>query len=489
MSMVRHLCRTDLYFLLFWALGRDDVENQWLLERCKEVQESPDGHLDLWAREHYKSTIITFAKSIQDILSSHGEDPLPKWEGREVTIGIFSCTRPIAKGFLRQIKRELESNDILKTAFPDVIWQHPKKQAPKWSEDDGLVLIRKTNPKECTVEAWGLVDGQPTSKHFFILVYDDVVTLESVRSPHMIEKVTESWEFSLNLGAENGISRYIGTRYHFNDTYSTMIDRGSVNVRLYTPYSDGTMEGEPVVMSRKALERKRRDMGVYTFSSQMMQNPVADTSQGFRHEWIRYYDNCYGDGMNIYILVDPANEKKKTNDYTAFMVMGVASDQNYYVLDMIRDRLNLTERAKRLFHLHRKWRPAGVGYEKYGMQADIPYIKEKMGLENYRFDIVELGGSVPKNDRIRRLVPLFEQGRIYLPNSCFKTDYEHRTEDLVSIFINKEFLAFPVPSHDDMLDCMARILEEDLGVIFPINYDSERYRRSKQPRRGSSWAS
>ena len=469
-------------------MGRNDAEHQWILDRCKEVQAAPDGYLDLWAREHYKSTIITFAKSIQDILASHGDDPLPKWEGKEVTIGVFSCTRPIAKSFLRQIKRDLESNEILKSLFPDVLWEKPGRDAPKWSEDDGLIVKRKSNPKESTIEAWGLVDGQPTSKHFFIRVYDDVVTLESVRSPNMIEKVTESWEISTNLGTKGGISRYIGTRYHFNDTYRTMIDRGSVKVRRYTPYDDGTFDGKPVLMTRAQLEDKRRDMGPYTFSSQMMQNPVADMTQGFRRDWIEYYDSCTGDGMNIYILVDPASEKKKTSDYTAFMVIGLGGDQNYYILEMIRDRLNLTERANVLFRLHKKWRPIQVGYEKYGMQADIPHMKDRMGRENYRFSIVELGGRVPKNDRIRRLIPLFEQGRIYLPNSCFKTSYEGKTEDLVDIFLNQEYEAFPVSVHDDMLDCMARILEEDVGAIFPIEYSKERYDRYRPSSRGSAWA-
>ena len=71
----RHLCRTDLYYLLRYELRRPDIERQWLLERCQEVQANPNGHLDLWARHHYKSTISTFGLTIQDILSGHGENP------------------------------------------------------------------------------------------------------------------------------------------------------------------------------------------------------------------------------------------------------------------------------------------------------------------------------------------------------------------------------------------------------------------------------
>ena len=174
----RRLCASDLYFLLTKILGRKDLERDWLYERCAEVQAAPDGYLDLWAREHYKSTIITFGKTIQDVLV----DP-------EITVGIFSFNRPIAKAFLRQIKREFESNETLRELFPDVLWTSPGREAPKWSEDEGIIVRRKGNPKEATVEAWGLVDGQPTSKHYSLVVYDDVVTRESVTTPEMIAKV------------------------------------------------------------------------------------------------------------------------------------------------------------------------------------------------------------------------------------------------------------------------------------------------------------
>ena len=45
------------------------------------------------------------------------------------------------------------------------------------------------------------------------------MTRESVTTPDMIKKTTSAWELSRNLTAIKGTSRYIGTRYHYFDTY------------------------------------------------------------------------------------------------------------------------------------------------------------------------------------------------------------------------------------------------------------------------------
>ena len=193
-QLMRDAFRTNLFLLLTVGLNRLDVARPWLYERCVEIQTEPDGYLDLWARGHYKSTLGTFARTLMDILASHGDDPLPEWAelGHEPTFAIFSHTRPIAKAFLRQIKVELQRNELLKYVYPDILYEIPERQSPRWSEDAGLVVKRHANPKEATLEAHGLVDGQPTSRHFNVLIYDDVVVRDSVTTPEMIEKTTEA---------------------------------------------------------------------------------------------------------------------------------------------------------------------------------------------------------------------------------------------------------------------------------------------------------
>ena len=463
----RWLARNDLFFLLTVLCGRRDLNHDWLFARCREVNAAPDGYLDLWAREHYKSTIITFGLTLKDVLASHGEDPEPRYGGRELCFGIFSHTRPTAKGFLRQIKYEAEHNTELQALFPDVLWADPRNDSPKWSEDEGLIFRRKTNPKEATIEAWGLVDGQPTGKHFSRRVYDDVVTERSVTAD-MIPKTTTAWELSENLGTADGAARYVGTRYHLFDTYATMRERG-IPARIYPCTSDGSEDwSKSVLRSAAFLAEKRKLQGPYTFGAQMLLSPKADTAQGFKLEWLRYWPGDNTTDLNLYLIVDPASRKKKTNDYTSMWIVGVGGDGNYYVVDGCRDRLNLTERTRWLFKLHRLWRPIGVGYEEYAMQADIEHMQSEMVRHNYRFSITPLAGSLGTDDRIRRLVPVFETGRMFLPQpGIVHQNHEGEQVNIVRQFVNDEYLAFPVGAHDDMLSNLSRILDDELGVIAP----------------------
>jgi hypothetical protein len=423
LQAARELALRDRYYLLVKVLGREDAWHPWIYDRCREVERHPDGYLDIWGRAHFKSSCITFAGSIQEIL----RDP-------EITIGIFSHSRPIAKAFLSQIKREFESNNLLRALFPDVLWNAPEREAPSWSLDAGLIVKRKGNPKEATLEAHGLVDGQPTSRHYALMIYDDVVTRESVSTPEQIAKTTEAWELSDNLGTANGRRWMTGTRYHFADSYAEMVKRGAARLRHRPATVDGTIEGTPVLLTRAQWREKVRDQGEATVACQLLGNPLAGKQRMFDVTDLQVYE-VRPASLSVYVLVDPARSAKKDSCNTAMVVLGIDAAGNKYLLDGHDSKLDLMERWRRLRDLREKWCHAPgvysvvVGYERFGAIADLDYFKERQRVEGEHFDIIELEwpreGPGSKIDRVQRLGPDLRGHRFYVP---YATDPERLTK-------------------------------------------------------------
>lgn len=472
MPVMRELAKKDLFFLLTTICGRKDLWHSWLLARCIEVQNNPDGYLDLWARDHRKSTIITFGKTIQDILN----DP-------ELTFGIFSHSAKIATPFLLQIRAELTDNELLKELFPDVLYANPKKEAEFWNSERLVVRRQSLSNKEATVEAHGIVENQPTSKHFAVCVYDDMVTQEGVATPEMIKKTLAAWEMSLNLGTKGGKRRYIGTFYHFADCYHTMIERKAAIPRIHAATIDGTPTGKPVFLSQAEWDNKINDHGgvnSYILSCQLLLNPVSGKNRAFHFDDLRFFEAHeqkrieMSKSMNVYLWCDPARAKtgavgnKKGSDYTAIAVIGLNHDQNYYLLDIVRARLNLMERCETLFAMIKKWHPKVVGYEQNGAQADMDYIKAEQTRLNYRFAINYIQNNLNKKDKIiSTLQPIYGKNKFWLPQEILKPNEEGVLENLVEIFIESEYKVYPFAPFDDLLDAKASCLKF-LNPLFPL---------------------
>jgi len=515
----------DRFFLLTRLCGRTDAIHPWLFDRCREVEQEPDGHLDLWSRFHYKSTIITFAGCIQEIV----RDP-------EIKIAIFSAVKPIAQAFLGQIKDEFENNELLKCVYSDVLYRNPRTIGPdgrpsKWGVARGITVKRKSNPKEATIEAHGLIDGQPTSRHFDLHVYDDMVTQDYI-TEEMIKKTTERWEMADNLGSHLGVRKWMpGTRYHFADTYSVVLERGSMKPRIHPATDNGKLDGKPVFLSEARWEQIKRDQRS-TVSAQCLLNPIAGNEATFNSTMLRPYD-VFPAVMNVYILVDPSKGNSQRSDRTAIAVIGIDQGGNKYLLDGYRHRMKLSDRFQYVTNLKAKWEKhpgvqhVKVGWERYGKDAEIEAIKDMQQRERNVFKIEELNtprqGAHSKNDRIERLEPDFRLGRFLLSGlvhhpdkggrctwhvwdetldkiaektgkqrhpigtivytraeglskrqeNCRVTAQSHRIVEPVKRFDeNKdvydltrvfmdEFLRHPFATHDDLIDAVARIYDID----------------------------
>lgn len=237
---------------------------------------------------------------------------------------------------------------------------------------------------------------------------------------------------------------------------------------------------DPVRSPKAVLEQKRTDLGDANYVGQYLQEPAPIGGGEFKDHWLQFYQQggIKPREMNLVLLVDAAGgeetnrKKRKLSDWTAMEVIGLAPDNNYYLLDMVRDRLNPKERVDTVFMLMRKWQELSgkmpkCGYEKYGMMTDTFYIREKQRDEAYNFPLIELGGSMQKEERIRRLIPDMQNGRWWLPSSLIYIDGEGRRFDLIRELIDVELKSFPRSRFDDMLDAMSRIYEPDLSMAWP----------------------
>jgi len=471
---IRWLAVRDRYFLLTCILGRADAANRWCFDRCREIEKDPDGVLDLWSRFHYKSTIITLAGSVQEIL----RDP-------EITIGIISYNNNLAQTFVDQIRRALE-HPTLTALFPDILWQKPPSL--NWSKQKGLVVRRKSNPKEPTVYGFGLTDGQATGMHFRLRIYDDVVVPSSVSTPDQIAKTTEAWELSRALGtAESARAWHAGTRYHMSDTYSEILRRGSATERRRLCIDEN---GNPTLMSKETLEEMRNTMGPTTWAAQMMQDPLGSGNKTFNDDWWNVYlTQPERARLRVAIIVDSANSKRKTSDFTTMWVVGLGADLNYYVLDGIHDRMNLSERTDALFALVKTWRPDCVFWEQVGAMSDAQHVKLEQDKRMWHFRIEELNQKIPKNDRIRWLEPTFKNGRIWMPVKLLKRQIDGADKDLMQDLFRDEYQTHPVCRHDDMIDDLANIHHPDFIRImdFPkANETQEEHGASARPK-NNAW--
>lgn len=235
----------------------------------------------------------------------------------------------------------------------------------------------------------------------------------------------------------------------------------------------------PKRLTAEILEETRKEMTEIHFAGQFLQEPVPVGGGEFKEDWLQFYQagGIKPKEMNLVILVDAAGgeelnkKKKKTSDWTVMAVVGLAPDKNYYLLDMIRDRLNPTDRVSTLMMLVRKWAALSdknpkVGYEKYGMMSDTHYIKEKQRQDAYNFPLIELGGQMIKEERIRRMIPDLQNGRWFFPATLHYVDMEGRKFDLITE-MRGEMSSFPRARWDDILDSISRVYESELFLTFP----------------------
>jgi hypothetical protein len=395
---LRWLFLNDLWFLVTYGFGVEKAHHPFVIEMARLLENGPStGTLDVWAREHFKSLLITQGETFQ----YHLKNP-------DSCTGIFAYVRPAAKAFLRSLKILCEQSDLLKWCFPEVLWGRPEVEAPKWSEDDGLIFKRLNNArKESTIEAWGLIEGMPTGRHFERRIYDDIETDDIRESPDMLKKCFDKFEMSDNLGVDGGIERVIGTFYsHYGPIVKIQNKKDSdgnpmYTTRIVTATKDGLRDGEPVLFSMERLNRLKMSQ---FFNSQQLCDPTPSSELKLDFKMLKPIEPQFipKDIWKFMVLDQAGGDEtdKQSRDLWSYGVIGVEPSRDeigqskVYLLDLEADKMSHSEGIDGVTRMYlRNGIINQVGVEKVGLSTTEIHITNALKAKGRRISI-EAGNLV-----------------------------------------------------------------------------------------------
>ena len=367
-----------------------------------------------------KSTVLNITRCIHEVI----RDP-------NIRILIVSNTQLQAEVFLREVKYHLQHNPLLCEIFGHQV------SDVKWDTKEILVAARTRHAKESTISCVG-VGGPVVSRHYDLIIADDLVDEENTRTPLQREKVRDWYYRSLLPTLEpDGRLFVLGTRYHHEDLYGHLIaGEYSDSYKIVKALGADGSTPWPSKFSREWLEERRQSMGTLLFNSQY-QNDIEALKGGiFKNSWLRYCDEPPSD-LRIYQGVDLAISQRETADYFAIVTVGLDRHQNVYVLDAVQRRLSFRQQTEVIAAKFEAYDPIQTAIESNAYQA--AQLQEVRRLTNVRVKPVTT--TKDKVTRFLKLAARFEAGQVFLRRGVM--------EDLV-----EQLLLAPEGAHDDLLDAL-----------------------------------
>ncbi|GAB4337126.1 MAG: hypothetical protein Kow0099_10450 [Candidatus Abyssubacteria bacterium] len=375
-----------------------------------------DRSLTLAPRGFGKSTLLSIVRCVFEI----ARNP-------DIRILLASNTQPQAEGFIREIRGHLERNSLFRAAFGDFI-------GPKWTDKELIVRPRTRIAKEPTIYATG-VGGAVISRHFDLIICDDIVDEENSRTEFQRERLT-TWFFKVLLPClePHGQLALVGTRYHYRDLYGHLLESGFAPSTIIRAIRDG-QSAWPEKFPLTRLEQIRRDAGTIIFNAQYQNDTEAMKGAVFKEEWLRFCDQPPG-SLRIYQGVDLSVGMGAMSDFFAIVTIGLDAWGNIYVLDCYQARLSFRQQSAAIIDRFMRFNPIRVAIESNAYQAVQADFLRDLGLPR----ITKAYVATDKLTRAWKLSALFEDGRVYLPPSMRE--------------LTEQLLAFPQCDHDDLIDAL-----------------------------------
>jgi len=241
------------------------------------------------------------------------------------------------------------------------------------------------SPRSSAMDAWDVkghkggmftagAGGAITGKGANVLIADDLIkNAQEASSDLMRERLWEWWKTTFRTRLEpQGVIFVIGTRWHEDDVIGRLLavqgdSREGENHHLFDPDGDryirvrlpaiaeepddefpdpdplGRKPGEPLFPERWPAQALRPLMGSSTWAALYQQRPVPKEGGLFNSKNFPLVPTPAGRFKKLVRRFDLAATEKRPGedpDYTVGLLLGQHEDGNFYVLDIVRDRVS-----------------------------------------------------------------------------------------------------------------------------------------------------
>jgi phage terminase large subunit-like protein len=470
----------DLYFFNKYILETEERRRdlivdhvhgewtRWYRDSTKRIK------MILVPRACFKSTFFTVGRTLQAICQNRNERIL-----------IANATLANSQKFVGEIKDQVRRNEELKKLYGE--FYDPKL---RWNEDEFDVVGKGVGSKEATVTAVG-VGGNLVSQHYSRIICDDLVNLENSSTRYQSDKVIDWWKRAFSLLDYDGEMLIIGTRWSYYELYSWLLEKYSDDVDVYIrgAYLEDKKLYFPELLNEEKLKELRGLQGSYVFSAFYLNNPVDEASALIKKSQIKYY----GQGekyqlpgnLNIFAVCDPAVSQSEYADESSIIVVGVDSENNWWILETRTGQWTTFELIEQLFAVHAQWKPITMTLEVIGQAQGIMLpIHDEEDRRKIYLPLMEITsrGDIKKEIRIRSVLqPRFERGKVFIRPEMFELEEQllhfprSKRDDMIDALTDVEDIAFSAETPNQPFQSSGNRLQDMLNkqIIKPIEYWDE----------------
>mgnify|MGYP001445119015 CR=1 FL=1 len=309
------------------------------------------------------------------------------------------------------------------------------------------------------------VRGSITGETLDIGIIDDAIKGREEANSQTVRDNTWSWftdDFMSRFDELAGML-FITTRWHKDDPAGRLI-KSDPNVKVFEfkaiaeKDEENRKEGEALFPEHKSLEfllSRKKIMPAGNWQALFQQSPVIVGGNKFKSEWWKYYTMLPKIRTRI-IYGDTAQKKEQQHDYTVFQCWGISYDDQLYLIDQYRGKIESPEllvNARAFWNKHKA--VTGLGTlsafkveDKVSGTGLIQTLKREGGVP-----IIGIPRSTDKILRSEDVLPMIESGNVFLPRDApWLSDYL------------SEFEQFPNGTNDDQVDPTIDAISDQLGV-------------------------